>query len=223
MGMNEQKGNMYDWITHTWNTIKGICSHDCDYCYMKVFNLKEVRFDWMELKTNLGYNNYIFVGSSCDDFARDISKEWIDRTLEHCCKYNQNRYLFQSKNPARFIKFLQKMPDNILLATTLETNRDNIVRNYSKAPSIQERVKAMKRLKKRNLFTMISIEPVMKFDYDEFYDMIYSCDPDFVSIGGDSKRHIIPEPDRKSLWELINALKTFTEVKVKDNLKRMIK
>ena len=214
---------MYGWLTHTWNPIKGKCPHDCDYCYMKVFNLRDVRFDWMELKTNLGYNNYIFVGSSCDDFADAISKEWIDRTLAHCCKYNNNRYLFQSKNPKRFMDFLQDMPDKILLATTLETNRENITKHYSKAPSISERVKAMVQLKERNLLTMISIEPVMKFDYDEFYNIIYKCDPDFVSIGGDSKSHIIPEPDRKELWELINALQGFTEVKIKDNLKRMIK
>jgi DNA repair photolyase len=33
MGLNKSKGNMYEWITHTWNTVKGACYHDCSYCH----------------------------------------------------------------------------------------------------------------------------------------------------------------------------------------------
>lgn len=36
MGLNKAKGNMYEFITHTWNPIKGKCPH--------------VRFDEKELK-----------------------------------------------------------------------------------------------------------------------------------------------------------------------------
>lgn len=25
MSLNKSKGNMYEWITHTWNTVKGEC------------------------------------------------------------------------------------------------------------------------------------------------------------------------------------------------------
>ena len=35
--LRESKGNMYDFITHTWNPIKGKCLHNCSYCYMKRF------------------------------------------------------------------------------------------------------------------------------------------------------------------------------------------
>lgn len=74
MGLNTSKGNMYEFITHTWNTIKGECYHDCSYCYMKRFGkLNKVRFDAKELKTDLGTGNFIFVGSSCDMFAENIS------------------------------------------------------------------------------------------------------------------------------------------------------
>lgn len=53
--LNEATGNMYTWITHTWNTVKGECPHGCIYCYMKRFGKqKPVRFDEKELKTNLG-------------------------------------------------------------------------------------------------------------------------------------------------------------------------
>lgn len=51
--LNKQKGNMYGFVTHTWNVIKGKCPHDCEYCYMKVFPQGELRFDEKELKSFL--------------------------------------------------------------------------------------------------------------------------------------------------------------------------
>lgn len=30
--LNKQKGLMYEWVTHTWNPIRGKCPHDCSYC-----------------------------------------------------------------------------------------------------------------------------------------------------------------------------------------------
>ena len=52
---------MYEWVTHTWNAIKGICPHDCAYCYMKRFPLKEPRLDEKEMLTDLGHDNFIFI------------------------------------------------------------------------------------------------------------------------------------------------------------------
>ena len=77
MGLNKQKGNMYDFVTHTWNVFKGKCEFDCSYCYMKRFPQKELRFDESELKTDLGSGNTIFVGSSCDMFAPSVSQKEI--------------------------------------------------------------------------------------------------------------------------------------------------
>ena len=52
MAMNKVKqgSNMYPWVTHTWNVIKGKCPHDCSYCYMKRFPQPELHFDEKELK-----------------------------------------------------------------------------------------------------------------------------------------------------------------------------
>ena len=49
------------------------CLLKCSYCYMKRWGkLNPVRFDEKELKTDLGKNNFIFVGSE------DLMKqEWI--------------------------------------------------------------------------------------------------------------------------------------------------
>lgn len=51
MALTKSRGNMYPFVTHTWNAIKGICFHDCPYCYMKKFDgLLPIRFDPKELE-----------------------------------------------------------------------------------------------------------------------------------------------------------------------------
>ena len=68
MGLNVSSGNMYEFISHTFNTIKGKCYHDCSYCYCKSiakrFNKiqSDVKLDEKELTKNLGKGNFIFVG-----------------------------------------------------------------------------------------------------------------------------------------------------------------
>ena len=211
---------MYPWITHTWNAIKGKCPHQCSYCYMNRFPLKPVRLDNGEFNTNLGEGNTIFVGSSCDMWANKISDEWIRKTLEHCNKYN-NIYLFQSKNPHRFLKaeFLRLLPLDAFLGTTIETNRDF---NNDNVPNQSQRYYAMELLKQFNRKRMVSIEPIMNFDLDILLMWIKNINPSFVSIGADSKDHNLPEPSKEKTLVLIEELKKFTEVKIKDNLKRII-
>ena len=141
MTMNKQIGNMYGFVTHTWNPIKGKCSHDCKYCYMKVWKQKPLRSVEKELMDNLGQDNFIFVGSSTDMFAKDVPKEWITKVLAQCRNYEGNTYLFQSKNPSRFWNFEGEYPKNTIFGTTLETNRD--MREISKAQSTKARVSNM--------------------------------------------------------------------------------
>jgi len=214
MGLNKQTGNMYAFVTHTWNPIRGKCPHDCSYCYMKGFNVGEFRFVESELKTNLGQDNFIFVGSSTDMWVKEAWSWWLDQILTHCKQYN-NRYLFQSKTPERFSGFV--FPDNTILGTTLETNR--LYDGISKAPLVGHRVAWMKEL---TLPKMISIEPIMDFDLEYFTDWIKQIKPEFVSIGADSKGHNLPEPSPEKLQSLIENLKRITTVKLKDNLKRLV-
>jgi len=222
MGLNIQKGNMYGFVTHTWNTIKGQCYHDCVYCYMKRFDsLKPVRFDKKELKTDLGSGNFIFVGSSCDMFAPDIKREWIIKTLEHCRKFD-NQYLFQSKNPERFEKFNwvnQLSIENDILCTTIETNR-----NYSNVTkAIPPKERALQLSTYLDWKKMVTIEPIMDFDLNEFIDLIKNVEPIQVNIGADSKGHNLPEPTIDKTKELISELEQFTKVSQKPNLKRLLR
>ena len=170
MSLNISKGNMYEFVTHTFNTIKGNCYHDCSYCYMKRWgHLKDIRFDNKELKTNLGSGNFIFVGSSNDMFSNGIPDEWIKRTLDYCKRFN-NQYLFQTKNPARLNDFV--LPDRTVVCTTIESNRNfkDIMRN---SPSPEERVKGMAAI---DLPKYITIEPVLDFDTEELLDMVMAAE-----------------------------------------------
>jgi len=217
MALNISKGNMYEFVTHTWNAIKGACPHDCTYCYMKRFGtLKPVRLDQKELKTDLGKGNFIFVGSSCDMFACGIDVTWMEKVLAHCLNFPENKYLFQSKNPHSF-HAIQNL--DAVLCTTIETNRfyKDIMRN---SPSPNTRAHNMRIISKRKFVT---IEPIMDFDLDEMVELIKICGPEQVNIGADSGAHALPEPPIEKVLELIDALSAFTKIEKKRNLERLMK
>jgi hypothetical protein len=214
MGLNKQKGNMYPWVTHTYNVIKGKCPHACYYCYMNIYpNLPELHLDRKELKVDLGHGNFIFVGSSCDMWAGVIPREWIELVLEKCQAY-PNSYLFQSKNPQRFYPYCMIFPLHSVFGTTIESNRSEV----GLAPSPYDRYKAMQEMPGHK---MVSIEPVMDFDLDVMVGWMKGIMPEFVSIGADSKGHHLPEPSPDKLDRLLEELSEFTAVRLKGNLKRL--
>ena len=219
MALNKQKGNMYGFVTHTFNTIKGLCEHNCTYCYMKRWkNQKNTRFDSKELLTDLGTGNFIFVGSSNDMFADGIEYEWILQTLEHCKKYN-NKYLFQSKNPERFLLFKDEVPLNSIICTTIESDKfyQSIMQN---SPTPERRAEAMSMIE--NIEKHVTIEPIMDFNLETLLHLVQKCNPTQVNIGADSSGHRLPEPTKEKVEKLINGLEQFTTVYKKDNLKRLI-
>ncbi len=218
--LNKQKGNMYGWVTHTWNPIRGKCPHDCKYCYMKVFPQGELRLDEKTANDKLGVGNTIFVGSSCDMFAEKVPKEWIKRVLTHCLANPDNTYLLQTKNPKRFLEFYNHswMGNNYIYGTTIETNRVYVSR-FGDLPIPMERKQFMVKIKGIKL---VSIEPILDFDLEPLVRMIKEIEPKFVSIGADSKGHNLPEPSPEKVKALIEELKKFTEVKIKPNLKRLM-
>ncbi len=218
--LNKSKGNMYEFCTHTWNAIKGKCSHDCSYCYMKVFPQGELRLDEKEFKTDLGKGNTIFVGSSTDMFADNVPCEWIFKVLNYCCKFQSNIYIFQTKNPIRFFEFDGYFPDASEFGTTIETNKQMLLNKISKAPTVQDRQDYLCDI---NGKTFVTIEPILNFDLDVLVAWIKDIDPDFVNIGADSKNHNLPEPNKEKIEALIEELKKFTKVNIKDNLRRLMK
>ncbi len=220
MALNIISGNMYSFVTHTWNTIKGECPHGCTYCYMKRFGKqKPVRFVPGELKDDLGKGNFIFVGSSCDMWAKGIDTDWIISTLDHLKKF-KNKYLFQTKNPKKLFELRMLLPERSFVGTTIETNRVYSEMGNSPDPLVRADYLGMLWNTKT---TMVTIEPIMDFDLEELIKLIRICSPSWVNIGADSQGHKLPEPPRWKLKELIGRLEKFTEVKIKKNLNRLLK
>lgn len=225
MPLNKIKGNMYDFITHTWNTVKGPCPHNCGYCYMDGIRKRfkkdiELYFDESELKTNLGKGNFIFVGSSNDLFAESHPEEWITKTLDYCDKFD-NKYLFQSKNPARILKLVDHpIFKKAAVYTTIESDifYPEIMCN---SPQPYLRATAMN-LISDFVETNVTIEPVLDFDTDKMVKLIKMCNPKQVNIGANSGHKKFPEPSADKVLNLIEEIKTFATIYKKSNLERII-
>jgi len=221
MSMNKTSGNMYGFVTHTYNPIGGECPHNCKYCYMKNGFLGGNKYKGepylVDLETNLGSKNVIFVGSATDIFAENVSAQAIKSVLNYCSKFD-NEYIFQTKNPSRFHEFLNTFPPNSILTTTIETNDQSI--NLSSAPSIYQRRNAMKNLPNK-FEMMITIEPLVDFELEMFTDILKEIEPDIITIGADSGNNNLPEPSSSKIEKLIEKSKDICEVKLKHNLKRL--
>jgi protein gp37 len=224
MGVNKltKNSNMYDWVQMTWNPVRGKCIHDCSYCSIKSISKRfdkpqePIHLVESELKTNLGEGKTIFVGSSCDLFAKDVPSEWISKVLRHCKNFDGNKYLFQTKDPSRFPDFTGEYPTNTFYGTTIETNRENDLAN---APTRESRADWMRECRSKH--KIVTIEPIMKFDLEKFVIMIRKINPEWVNIGCDSKGNGLEEPSRAEVDALIVELKKFTEIKKKINLERL--
>jgi len=183
---------------------------------MKVFPQGDLRLDEKSLKDNLGENNFIFVGSSTDMWADEVLNGWLLSVLGYIRKYPKNTYLFQSKNPKRFLDFYDRDEKNIIFGTTIETNMTN---PNTKAPTPRDRAKAMSMLE--GCKTMVYTDPIENFNLDELLFLNKGIEPEFVSVGADSKNSNLIEPSESNIKNLIKELKTFTEVKIKGNLARL--
>jgi DNA repair photolyase len=221
MPLKKSTGNMYDWVTHMWAPVRGKCKHECDYCYMKRWgDLPPMHLDEKDLNTKLGEGKIIFVCHTSDLFADDVPAEWIEKILWKCREAPLNKYLFQTKNPGRFMEFLDKFPPSVVFGTTIETNRTIYVE--SKAPTYTDRAEAIGELSDEDFETIITIEPIYDFDLEPLVDIIVSAKPTWINIGADSKGNDIPEPSKEQIVALVDALKEKIDIKLKDNLKRIL-
>lgn len=220
MALKKQTGNMYEFVTHVWSPLRGKCKHDCSYCYMKKFDLDNMALNEKDLMTKLGEGKIIFVGHTVDLFADDVPTEWIEKILTQLRAYPKNRYLLQSKNPIRILDFIDQLPPDVFIGTTIETNRTDYYE--SKAPSYTERAEALGKLSEIGLDTMVTIEPIFDFDLDELVELVMTANPGWINVGADSKGHDLPEPSKEKVTALITELQKKTDVELKQNLSRIL-
>jgi DNA repair photolyase len=215
--MKKATGNMYHFVTHTWNPVRGECRYNCSYCYTGRWGkLPLLHIDERVIKEKLGENNFIFICSGCDLFHPDTPDEWIGRVIENTKKYN-NKYLLHTKNPERALLWEKYVSDNYILCVTIETDLMFYYPPISKAPS------PLNRLMFTEMWTgrkMITIEPVMCYT-ERFIEKIADCRPEQVNIGADSGNNKLPGPDAGEIEKLVSGLRKFTKVVIKKNLKRI--
>jgi protein gp37 len=218
---------MYAWVTHTHSHIGGECQHKCVYCYVE--NLRfgrpakyqgEIRLIEKELGVKYGRGKSIFIENCNDMFADSIPDSFIEEIINHCRKWPENTYIFQTKNPARLLQWIPKMEFKCVAGTTIETNRDTSP--FSRAPAPFERKQAMAQI--HDVRKFVTIEPIMDFDVDALLEWMIEIRPDFINIGADSKKCNLPEPSWAKCSKLIAGLKAQgIEVKMKSNLSRLQK
>lgn len=228
---------MYPWAW-TWNPVGGRCPHACTFCYVdgkiapwleRMGNNKyvgELRLIEEEFKTKLitPDGKIIFVESCGDLFAYGIDQTWIWQVLNYISKFPEQTFLLQTKNPERFFEF--GIPQNCILGTTIESNRDY---HLTKAPNPKERYYVFFMLNNdrdiegnKSYRLMVSIEPIMDFDLDVLAQWIQEIDPEFVSVGADSGKNKLHEPSVEKLHEFLKILNKTTEVRSKKNLSRLL-
>jgi len=206
--------------TKTWNPFVG-CRYECAYCKVSFqWQLKRRKRDCMDCYNYIPHehperlaripsSDIIFV-SGCGDisFSRpEYTKEIIRRIKEHNRRCGYKTYYFQSKNPKYFKQFLHMFPRNVILLTTLETNRDKDYHFVSKAPKPSVRYRDFLELEYPR--KVVTIEPIMDFDADIFTQWLVSLDPEYVWLGFNTRPRSVhlPEPTWSKTQRLIDDLK----------------
>jgi DNA repair photolyase len=233
MPLIKAKGNMYPWVTHTHTHLGGVCGHGCDYCYVQAIErrFKKGRYVgplWLhndELEVSYGKGRTIFIEHCNDLFEESVHSIWIERILEHCNKWPENTYIFQTKNPRRYWHWLHEMPPKRMLGCTVETMREKLIKEYSAAPMPSERCKEMYYLSRRGERVFVTVEPILAGDIFEMSGLacwMRDIRPEFVNIGADSKGAGLEEPTAEEVLHLLDRLEQYSvEVRQKTNLERI--
>ena len=222
----------------TWNVFKG-CEFDCLYCVQrdqakrqkhrceKCYSY-EPHLHPERLNEKFKSGETVFVASAGDISFMLNKGEQID-ILNVIRKYSDTTFLLQTKDPRYYLKLLHwgSFPENIVIGTTIETNRAIMGKvlfsyqpysHYSKAPYPDERFRWMRHY--TNLRKYITMEPIMDFDLDVMVMWIKEIAPEFVYVGytnpvGKAKKLQLPEPPLEKVKELCWQLAKFTEVRLK--------
>ena len=215
-----KKSKMYA-DTKTWNPFVG-CKFDCTYC-KKSFQVqlkrrgKEKDPDCYyyrphehpeRLQKIPSRENVFVVGTGDISFCHpEYTRKIIQRIKEQNKQSPGRTYYFQSKNPKYFKQFLKVFPDNVILLTTLETNRDEGYGKTSKAPKPSVRYQDFLDLDYPR--KVVTIEPVMDFDLRIFSQWITKIKPEYVWFGFNSrpKQLELPEPSAQKAQRFLDTLK----------------
>ena len=173
---------------------------DC-YNYVPHYHLKR-------LKTVPPEEGILVCGDADISFCKpEFTGQIIESIKKHSRRRPYKTYYFQSKRPECFQPFLSQFPGNVVLATTLETNRDEGYEAISKAPVPSKRYEQFKKLDYDR--KVVSIEPMMDFDTEIFFSWMQAIKPEHIWLGFNThpNKVQIPEPSESKVLEFMRMLK----------------
>ena len=214
---------MFSIVSKTWNPVTG-CKHYCIYCWArrlaetKLKNSERYRLGFVprlnleEFDKKFNEGELVFVTDMGDLFGDFIPDHWIEKVIMHIRKFPRTYFLFLTKNPQRYFDFIDKLPPNVILGATIETDKGDLYERYniSRAPLPSERYRAMRELEWDKKF--ISIEPILDFDLDTFTKWIEDINPIITYVGYDNYNNRLPEPPLEKTLSLIRSLSQVTFV-----------
>ena len=203
---------MYELSVKQWNPFAG-CEHDCVYCkssfqrqlkrwarkncpgcYEFTPHTHPERLNQKLPKTK--HMQFIFTCSNGD--IAFCPTEYLKEIIARIQSEPDKTFLIQSKDPQTFNRAI--FPKNVILGTTLETNRDKLCEGTSKAPNPSQRYKDFAKVNHQP--KMVTIKPVMDFDLDVMIDWVENINPCMVWLGYDSGKNKLPEPDLEKVRSL---------------------
>ena len=201
--------NMYKLSVKQWNPYVG-CLHNCIYCeasfqaqlkrwakkscsncYKFIPHAHPERLNRRLPRT--GFMQFIFTCSNGD--VAFCPTDYFDKILDMIRFHEDKWFLIQSKNPATFNRTV--LPMNVIVGTTIETNRDDLYDGISDAPLPSQRYRDF--LQVDHPYKMVTCEPVIDFDVDTMIKWIGSINPVMIWLGYDSKKNCLPEPELRKV------------------------
>ena len=214
-------GKMFPFITDTWNPLKGVCPHNCNYCWAKKLIAQrptlqqkyqgQYDFDLKQIHKKFKPGSFVFVCDMLDLFARDVPMVAVMTILKQIKAQPEVTFLLLTKHPQYMADM--ELPENVIAGATIESEFDPRLYgyNYSKAPMMQDRIKAMINLEHPRKF--VSIEPIMDFSPGAFLSAIKNIKPQFVAVGFDNYGNNLPEPE--SLEKVLDFIAEIEKLGIK--------
>lgn len=217
---------MFKSIDETWNVFVG-CLFDCFYCNARKAALTRLRNSprykdgfkphlvESELNRKFKPGQFIFVAYMGDIFWATFRE--VERILERIKQFPDTQFLIQTKSPSTFFTFPSPIPSNVVLGTTLETNR---LYAHTGAPPPEIRCRDLVAYPHPKKF--LSIEPIMDFDIHILTLYAQSLNPQIIEVGADNYHNHLQEPSPEKVNQLLFNLRQFCpNVIEKDGLERL--
>ena len=228
------------WSTHEGNFNGSGCVFGCKYCSRQKYNcrfkkpsgLHRSKGEWINdrvLRIRKFGQRSVFVNPYSDLFT---FPEYDIKQIFEVCNYSVKRgtkFIFQTKDPGKYFDYLDLIPSQSWIGTTIETDlfldsQYYVQNNISKAPFIADRYLSMLNKDLGVFKRFVTIEPIMQFS-KELIRWMGMLNPDLIFIGANTSKINLPEPTKDELQDLIYALYDVVgvpNVYLKSNIRRLI-